>query len=253
MGFAPFIPAALGAIGGLSSLFGKDSSRRAAEQEQQELEEAERQIQAATQQGLGLLSPFRGAGTFAISPLEQMLGQDPTDIVNKILGQYQQSPAQQFQSQQAQKALESQLAGAGLAGSGEAIQRAGGLAQQLASQGQEKYLQDVLGQRQQQMGGLERLFGGGLSAATTGAGLLGEEGRSLAGLTGQIGQAQAAGTLGRQQNLSNLFGGLGQLGGLIGGGGFGGLSNLFGGGSQWINPDTGMGYAPGGFAPEFGF
>jgi hypothetical protein len=214
MSFLGSLGALGGALGGgLGGLLGMGGSQKASQQMQQELEQAERQIQQATGQGLGLLEPFRGAGQFAISPLEGMLGQDPTDIVNKILGQYQASPAQQFRTQQAQQAMQNQLAGAGLSGSGEAIQRSGQLAQQLAGQGQEQFLRDVLGQRQQQMGGLERLFGGGLSAAGTGAGLLGQEGRSLAELTGQIGQAQAAGTLGQQQELSGLLGGLGQAAG----------------------------------------
>lgn len=255
MAFAPFIPAAIGAGAGLASkLFGGgDDSRKAAEQEQRELEQAEQQIRQATGQGLGLLSPFQQAGVGAIGGLQGMLGQDPTDIVNKILGQFQQSPAEKFQSQQAQQAMQNQLASAGLSGSGEAIQRSGGLAQQLAGQGQQQFLQNVLGQRQQQMGGLESLFGGGLSAAQSGAGLLGQEGQSLAGLTGQIGQAQAAGTLGKGQEQAGLFGGLGQIGGLLGGGS-GGSGGLFGGGaSPWVNPDTGIPFQPGGFAPQFGF
>lgn len=256
MAFAPFLaPIAGAAIGqGISSLFGGGGAEKAAQQEQAELEAAQRQIQGATQQGLGLLSPFQGAGQFAISPLEGMLGQDPTDIVNKILGQFQESPGQQFQKQQAQQALQNQMASAGLGGSGEAIQRSGQLAQQLASQGQQGFLQNVLGQRQQQMGGLESMFSGGLSAAGQGASLLGQEGRSLADLTGQIGQTQAAGTLGRGQEQAGLFGGLGSLAGLLGGGGTSGVGNLFGGGaSPWINPDTGSAFQPGGFAPQFGF
>ena len=211
MSFAPqAIGAGFGAIpGALASLFGGGDSQRAS----QAAMDQERQAMA---QALGLLSPFQQAGAGAAGQLQGLLGEDPTAPVNRILGQFRPSPAFQFQQQQAQKGLESQLAGAGLAGSGEAIQRSGQLASGLAGQGQQQFLQNVLGQRQQQMGGLESLFGGGLSAAQTGAGLLGQEGQALGGL-------QAAGILGQQQQRAGLFGGLGELGGLFGGaGGFGG-------------------------------
>ena len=53
------------------------------------------------------------------------------------------------------------------------------------------------------------LFRGGLSAAGTGAQLLGGEGQALGGLAG-------AGILGQGQERSQMFGGLGELGGLLG-------------------------------------
>lgn len=193
------IPAAISAGAGLlGDLFGGGDAEKAS----QAAMEQERQ---AVERALGLLSPFQQAGAgFAIPGMEKMLGQDPTDIVNKILGQYQESPAQTFRTQQAQKAMQNQLASAGLSGSGEAIQRTGQLADQFGSQGQEQFLRDVLGQRQQQMGGLESLFQGGLSAAGTGAGLLGQEGQALGGLAG-------AGILGQGQERSDMFGDLGTL------------------------------------------
>jgi hypothetical protein len=242
MGFAPFIPAAIGAGAGLlGHLFGGGDAQKASQA-------AMAQERQAIAQALGLLSPFQQAGVGAAGQLQGLLGQDPTDVVNRIGAQFQQSPFEKFQAGQAQKALQSQLAGAGLAGSGEAIQRSGQLAQQLAGQGQEQFLHDVLGQRQQQMGGLEHLFSGGLSAAQTGAGLLGQEGQALGGLAG-------AGILGQGQERSNLFSGIGSLAGLFGGaGGFGGASGgLFGGAKPFIDPDTGIQAAPGGFAPQFGF
>jgi hypothetical protein len=232
-------PLAIGAGAGLvGKLFSGGDSQKAS----QAAMEQERQAMA---QALGLLSPFQQAGVGAAGQLQGLLGEDPTATINRILGQFRPSPAFQFQQQQAQKGLESQLAGAGLAGSGEAIQRAGQLASGLAGQGQQQFLQNVLGQRQQQMGGLESLFGGGLSAAQTGAGLLGQEGQALGGL-------QAAGILGRGQEQTGLLGGLGGLAGLLGGGGgLGSLGGLFS--KPFIDPDTGLQSAPGGFAPSLGF
>ncbi len=132
----------------LSSLFGGGDAQKAAQA-------AEEQERAATGQALGLLSPFQQGGQGALSQLQGLFGQDPTELINRILGQFQGSPAFDFQKQQAQEAQQNQLASAGLAGSGEAIQRSGQLASGLASQGQQQFLQNVLGQRQQQIGGLE--------------------------------------------------------------------------------------------------
>lgn len=209
------IGAGFGSFPGLlASLFGgggQDAAGAASQQERMAIERA-----------LGLLSPFQQAGVGAIGGLQGMLSQDPTDIINKIQGQFRPSEAFKFQSQQANQALQNQLAGAGLAGSGEAIQRSGQLANQLAGQGQQQFLQNVLGQRQQRMGGLESLFQGGLSAAGTEAGLLGGEGQALGGLAG-------AGILGQQQSQANMFGGMGNLAGMFGSaGGMGGAGGMAG-------------------------
>ena len=194
-----------GALGGLFGLGGGDDAASAAEQQER----------MAMERGLGLLQPFQQAGVGAIGGLQGMLGEDPTHIINRISGQFTGSPEFTFRKQQAQGALQNQLAAAGLGGSGAAIQQTGQLASNLAGQGQHQFLQDVLGQRQQRMGGLESLFQGGLSAAGTGAGLLGQEGQALGGLAG-------AGILGQQQGQANMLGGLGNLAGLFAsfGGGF---------------------------------
>ena len=236
------ISAGAGLLGQMFSGGGdaQDASQAAMAQERQSM-----------MQALGLLSPFQQAGVGAAGQLQGMFGQDPTDIINKIQSQFRPSAGFQFQKQQAQQGLENQLASAGLAGSGEAIQRSGQLASGLAGQGQQQFLQNVLGQRQQQQTGLEGLFRGGLSAAGTGAGLLGQEGQALGGL-------QAAGILGQGQERSNLFGGLaGLLGGAFGGGGGGfgaggfggGLGSLFGRNKQFVDPDTGVPFDPSSLAP----
>lgn len=236
-------PLAVGAGAGLlGKLFGGGGDAQEASQA------AMAQERQAIAQALGLLQPFQQAGAgFAIPGMERMLGEDPTDIINRITGQFRESPEFTFQKQAAQEALQNQLAAAGLGGSGAAIQKAGQLATGLAGQGQQQFLQNVLGQRQQQLGGLEQLFRGGLSAAGTGAGLLGQEGQALGGL-------QAAGILGRGQERSGLFGGLGELGGLFGGGGgFGGAGGggLFGSmfNKPFIDPDTGIPFDPSSLAP----
>jgi hypothetical protein len=210
----------------------------------EDLEAQLRQAQGAIGKGEGFLDPFRKGGLGALSQLQQMFGESPEDIINRIQGQYQETPGFQFQRKRAQEALQNQLAAAGLGGSAEAIQRSGQLASNLAQTGQQQNLQNVLGQRQQQMGGLENILGTGFGAAGQEAGLQ----KSMADLFGQIGQAQFGGDVSQSQALSGLFGALGQGAGMMFGmpgmGGMGGgLSGLFGGG--------GGGSPLGGFGTQF--
>jgi hypothetical protein len=205
---------------------------------EEQLRQAQEALRAATARGEGFLDPFRAGGTQAMGQLQDLFGMPSTDVINQILGQYQESPAFKFKQQQAQEALQNQLAAAGVGGSGPAAMRAGQLASNIAGQGQEQFLQDVLGARQQRIGGLERLYGGGLGAAGQEAGMEQALGQGLAGLFGQIGQAQFGQDVSKSQQLTNLLSGLGQILGGIGG--LPGMSNLFGSGgraSPWMDPD----------------
>jgi len=199
----------------LGTLFGGGSGREEGfEDLESQLRQAMQAIQGASRRGEGFLQPFQQGGVSALSQLQGMLGQDPTQLINQITGQYQQSPEFEFQKSQAQDALQNQLESAGLGSSGIGAQKSAELAGNLASQNQQQYLQNVLGQRQQQMGGLESLFSGGLGAAGQQAGLEQGLGTNLANLFGQIGQAQFGQDVAGQQDKSSFLGGLGQLGGL---------------------------------------
>lgn len=197
----------------------------------EDLEAQLRQAQGAIGQGEQFLDPFRQGGLGALSQLQGIFGESPEDVINRIQGQYQETPGFQFQRKRAQEALQNQLAAAGLGGSGEAIQRSGQLASNLAQQGQQQNLANVLGVRQQRIGGLQNILGGGLGAAGQEAGLQ----KSIADLFGQIGQSQFGGDVAQSQALSGLFGALGQGAGMMfgmpgmggfGGGGAGGISSL---------------------------
>jgi hypothetical protein len=205
---AEFLPMALQVGGGLlGSLFGGDASEDVEESQQQAIAEQQREFELARQ----FLSPFQQAGVSAIPGLQALGARmtDPVGEINRILAQFQQSPAQRFAQQQATQGVQSQAERLGLLDSGA---ERGALAKTisgLASQNQQQFLQNVLGEQARGAQVLQNLFGTGAGAAGTLAGGALQTGQGIAGSLGNIGAAQGLGAL-RQQNI------FGSLGGLLG-------------------------------------
>lgn len=191
--------------------------QRGFEDLQRALEQARTQATGALQKGEQFFEPFRGSGTQALSRLQQIFGEAPQDVVSRIEGGFQQTPGFQFQKQQAQEALQNQLAAAGLTGSGEALRRSSQLASNLAQQAEQQHLANVLGVRGGQISGLQNIFGTGFGAAGQEAGLQRNIADVLGQFGGQIGQAQFGQDVARAQGLSSLLGGVGQAAGFLGG------------------------------------
>jgi len=215
-----------GALGGLFG-GGGDASSDIEEAEQQAIAERRAEFEKAQQ----FLSPFMGAGQFAIPGLEALTGGDPAAVINRLTQQFQTSPGQQFIQQQATRALQNQAERAGLLDTGAERASLAQTVSGLASQNLNQFINQALGVRSSQQQALESLFGGGLGAGQALAGGALQTGAGIAGDLGNIGAAQAASALGRQRDISSLFGGIGGLiGGALGGGGFGGggFGNLFG-------------------------
>jgi hypothetical protein len=209
--------------GGREAAFGK---------EKRALEEAERQARAATAAGVGFEQPFMGAGR---TGLERLLGEisgDPTQTILQAQRGFAQSPAQKFQQQQALEAIRNAQAATGMAGSGLQQQQLAQAVANITGQQQEQFMRDVLGARQQDIGALLGTGQIGGQAARTAAGGEFGLGQQLAGLTGQIGQAEAGQELSRAGGLSQLlgsiFGGVGT--GIRAGMGGGGLAGGLGAG-----------------------
>jgi len=192
------------------------------------LGQGQQAIRQASERGLGFLQPFQAGGTQALASLQQLLGQDPTQTIGDIQSKFQESPGFKFQEQAGQEALQNKLQALGLGGSGVAAREAGQLASNFANQGLQQFTQNVLGQRQQQLGGLENLFQGGLGASGQAAGLATGEGSQLANLFGQMGQSRFGEDVARSQGLTGLFKGIGSgIGALSGAGGFPGAAKKF--------------------------
>lgn len=115
----------------------------------------------------GQLSPFQQAGVSALGEFQTAIQpqiKDPVGFINNIASQFQLSPGAQFQTQQGIDAARQGGVTSGQLGSGAEQKALSQFAQGVTSQGQQQFLQNVLGQRQQGLQGLQGLIGSGLSA-----------------------------------------------------------------------------------------
>lgn len=144
------------------------------------------------------LAPFREAGVGALQQQQALLGLSGPEAEQAALQRLEESPAQQFIRNRAQRSLlRNQAAIGGLGG--------GNVRAALQQQGAGFAQQDI----QNQFNRLASLTGGGQTAATN----IGQFGQQTAQNIGQFGmqgaQAQASGILGAQQaqaqGLSNLI------------------------------------------------
>jgi len=163
-------------------------------------------IQQATGKAVGYLSPYEKVGRGALNEYYSHLNQmsNPTDFYNQIMQHYQQSPGVQFQQQQGVNALENQAAATGMTGSGQEMKDIMKYSQGLASQGQQSYLQNILGIQGGYMGGMSGLGGMGFQAA-------GGMGRAQMGGAEDIAQLQAAKARADAQAQAQSAGGIGNI------------------------------------------
>lgn len=200
-------PAIEGGASLLGELFGGDD---ASDEASQAAAEAAAERRREFGEAKEFLSPYQQAGLGALPGLQAFAGEDPAAIINRILSQYQVSPAQQFVQRQATEAVQNQAESAGLLQSGAERTALAKTIAGLASQNQQQFLQNVLGERTRRLQTLQNLFGtGAQSAQALASGAIG----TGAGIARDIetgGAARAAGDL----QLQNLLSG---LGGMVGG------------------------------------
>lgn len=160
--------------------------------------------------------PYIQAGQRQIPGLEDeysKMMQNPGDIISRLGSGYQQSPGFQFQLGEGQRGINNAAAAGGMAGTPMHQQQAGQMANNLANQDFQQYLQQAMG-----------MYGGGLSGRQ---GLMNngmQMGQSLADNLAAVmmnqGNLAAQSAINRnqqnQQGLGGLFGGLGALGGFFG-------------------------------------
>lgn len=162
--------------------------------------------QQALAQSLGLLAPFQQTGATAVQRELGLLGEGgtPTGLVNQILSQFQQSPAQKATIQAGLEATRGRLGAQGLGQSGAEQEALEQFAQQQTAGQQQQFLQDVLGARGQTLGGLGQLGGLGLGAAQTGTQAQMQAAQNIASLLASQGEAG----LGQAGTFGGLFSGL---------------------------------------------
>ena len=183
-----------GLAGILSGLFGHSGDP---------YKEASKEYEKYYGQAQGAQNPFFQAGTGAIPGYQDWLSKmkDPSQFINSLMGQYQESPFAKFQQQQGIRAAQNLGSASGLTGSTPLQMQAQQNAQNISSQDQNQWLQNVLGINNQYGSGLNSLIGTGQNSANMISQLLSHLGENM-------GQAKFGQKFGEQQDRNNIFGGL---------------------------------------------
>lgn len=168
--------------------------------------QGEEGISSATGKAAGYLSPYDKIGRSALNEYFSGLNQakDPESFINQIMSHYQESPAVQFQRKQGISALENQAAATGFTGSGQELKDITKFSQGIASQGQQQWLNNILGARQSFLGGLRGLGLQGQQAATGMGGYQMQGASDLASLMAAKAKAQAQGQAATEAGASQF-------------------------------------------------
>jgi hypothetical protein len=134
--FGPWGAAAGGAMGALGG-FGDDPS-----------DQANKYYDKIPGMMKGYYDPYINNGKWADSKLQGQYGemsQDPNDIIKHIGEGYQKSPGYDWRLKQGEGAIGSANAAGGMAGTQQHMQQSGQLAENMASEDYDKYMQQALG------------------------------------------------------------------------------------------------------------
>lgn len=161
--------------------------------------------------GQAVQNPFLNMGTGAIPQFQQWLGgmQDPSAFINRLMGQYQQSPWAKYQQDQAMRSGMNAASASGLMGSTPFLQQAQQNAGNISSQDMQNWLSQVLGINTQYGSGLQNQITGGQNAANSLTNMFSNVGQ-------QMGEAAYGKRAGENQDRNNMWGGLFNLAGDVG-------------------------------------
>lgn len=181
--------------------------------------------------------PYFEAGTSTLPGLQQQYGaltSDPGSMMNKFGESYKSSPGLEFAIQQALQASGNAAAAGGMAGSPQHQQQNMQLANDIASQDYNNWMNNALG-----------LYGAGLSGQQGLAGMGQTAGQNQADMIAQTlaqqGNLQFQGQAQKNKNQSDLFGNLFKGAGMALGGPYGAFGNV-----PWFNRDLGSNMYGGG-------
>lgn len=166
-------------------------------------EDAMKQYQKYGQQGADAQQPYVAGGQRGMANFEHWLAgqRDPSSFINNLMSQYQTSPYAKFQMQQGQNAANNAASASGMMGSTPFMQASQDYAHGISQQDMNQYLQNVLGVNTQYGAGQNALMQGGQNAANALTNLYSHMGD-------QMGAAAYGREAGKNQDRSNMWGGL---------------------------------------------
>jgi hypothetical protein len=169
-------------------------------------DKAMEQYQNFANQAQGTQQPYLNAGQGAIGDYQTWLKgqQDPSKFINSIMGQYQQSPYNQYLQQQAQNAGINAGSASGLTGSTPLMQQMQQNAANIGQQGMNDWLSNVLGINTQYGQGQQNLMTGGQQAANALTNLYSDMGKNMGE---QMYNKEAS----KQNNFWNTLGSVGSM------------------------------------------
>lgn len=164
------------------------------------------QYQQWGSQAANTQQPYLQAGQGAIGNYQNWLQgqQNPSQFINNLMGQYQQSPYNTYLQQQARNAGINAGSASGLTGSSALMQQMQQNASNIAQQGMDNWLQNVLGINSQYGQGQQNLMQGGQNAANSLMNMYSQMGQ-------QMGDAAYGKEGGKNQDFWNTLGGIGSL------------------------------------------
>lgn len=185
----------------------------------------------------GYITPYTDAGKTGLAGLLALekgayggMADDPTELEDKIMGKYQESPYAQYQTKQLIDAANSAAAASGQLGTPQEQQELAAHLQGLVSQDQQKYYQNAM----QGLNSLANLYGGQVGAGEFGVNKQDEYLQNMANLAGgktqwanKLTQSRAGDVGSFLESFADVgLGGAEAMGGMMGGGAGGGLMGL---------------------------
>jgi hypothetical protein len=169
-------------------------------------DKAMEQYQNYFNQGKQTQQPFYDAGTQGIKGYQDWLNQqkNPTEFINKMMGDYQESPYAHQLQQQAMNAGNNAASASGMMGSSALMQQQQQNAGTIANQDMNQWLQNVLGINTQYGQGQNNLMNTGQTSANALTDMMNNMGKNMGE---QSYNKEAA----KQNNFWNTAGGVGSM------------------------------------------
>jgi len=216
------------------SLFG-GGEKAAAKEQAESAERAMQERRAAERRARQDFRPYLESGERALPQYEGMAKEmvDSPGFLESLLGQYKPSASYENRFNQGNRAINQAMGSNGMYGSGDLLKSLMEYGQNLASEDEQRYLENVLGIRGNAMNAFGAIANQGYNSAANIGNITANTGQGLAEDQNRYGEARANERRASSNILTNILGTAGRaltggISGAMGGGGFGGFGSGFG-------------------------